>query len=135
MWKVNPLMGSLFISDKLKYLGLIAEAGLRLEYWMPGKFVDEAVANPDAPIADAIREAYYADSYGLGDRRFKMRLLPKFSASFPVRGKPGVVLQLRTQYRHAPPRVSFIPDWIPMPTEVPGIYRQSGPEPGSGHQL
>lgn len=26
VWKVNPLSGALFISDKLKYLGLIAEA-------------------------------------------------------------------------------------------------------------
>ena len=106
VWKVNPLMGSLFISDKLKYLGLIAEAGLRLEYWMPGKFVDEAVANPDAPIADAIREAYYADSYGLGDRRFKMRLLPKFSASFPVR--ENQVLFFNYGHSTVMPHPSFI---------------------------
>ena len=85
VWKVNPLMGSLFISDKLKYLGLIAEAGLRLEYWMPGAFVDNAIADPNAPVADVIREAYLEESNAIGDRYFKMRLLPKFSASFPVR--------------------------------------------------
>lgn len=85
VWKVNPVMGAFYISDKLKYLGLIAEAGLRLEYWFPGKFLDDAVANPATTIDDAFREAYYNDSYGLGERRFKMRLLPKFSASFPIK--------------------------------------------------
>ncbi len=85
VWKVNPVSGALFISDKLKYLGLIAEAGLRLEYWVPGKFLDDAVANPDATIAQAFRDAYYEDTYHIGERRFKMRLLPKFSASFPIK--------------------------------------------------
>ncbi len=85
VWKVKPLMGSFFASDKLKYLGLIAEAGLRLEYWFPGKFLDDAVANLDATIDDAFRQAYYDDSYVLGNRRYKMRLLPKFSASFPIK--------------------------------------------------
>ena len=85
VWKVNPLMGAFFISDKLKYLGLIAEAGLRLEYWIPGKFLDDAVANPDATIAQEFRDSYYNNSYNIGIRRFKMRLLPKFSASFPIK--------------------------------------------------
>ena len=85
VWKVNPVSGAFFVSDKLKYLGLIAEAGMRLEYWFPGKFLDDAVANPNTTIADAFRQAYYDDSYAMGDRRFKMRLLPKFSASFPIR--------------------------------------------------
>ncbi|MEZ5015282.1 MAG: TonB-dependent receptor [Chitinophagales bacterium] len=85
VWKVHPIGGATYISDKLKYLGLIAEAGLRLEYWMPGKFLDDAVADPRTTIADAFRQAYYDDSYALGNRRIKMRLLPKFSASFPIK--------------------------------------------------
>lgn len=85
VWKVNPLMGAFYVSDKLKYLGLIAEAGLRLEYWFPGKFLDDAVADSTTTIADEFRAAYYNDSYAMGDRRFKMRLLPKFSASFPIK--------------------------------------------------
>lgn len=85
VWHVKPLMGAFYGSDKLKYEGLIAEAGLRFEYWFPGKFVDDAVADPEAPIADAFRAAYYKDSYKLGNRYFKMRLLPRFSASFPIR--------------------------------------------------
>lgn len=106
VWKVNPLMGAFFISDKLKYLGLIAEAGLRLEYWFPGQFLDEAVADPNTTIADAFREAYYEDSYGLGDRRFKMRLLPKFSASFPI--KENQVMFFNYGHSTVMPHPSFL---------------------------
>jgi len=106
VWKVNPLSGAFFISDKLKYLGLIAEAGLRLEYWFPGKFLDDAVANPDATIDDQFREVYYDESYGLGDRRFKMRLLPKFSASFPV--KENQVLFFNYGHSTVMPHPSYV---------------------------
>lgn len=106
VWKVNPLMGAFFVSDKLKYLGLIAEAGLRLEYWFPGKFLDDAVANPNTTIADAFRQAYYDDSYGLGERRFKMRLLPKFSASFPI--KENQVMFFNYGHSTVMPHPSFI---------------------------
>ncbi|MBC8047558.1 MAG: TonB-dependent receptor [Fimbriimonadaceae bacterium] len=106
VWKVNTLNGAFFISDKLKYLGLIAEAGVRLEYWFPGKFVDDAVANPDAPIRDEFREAYFDDSYALGERRFKMRLLPKFSASFPI--KENQVLFFNYGHSTVQPHPSYI---------------------------
>jgi len=82
---VQPLKGSLYVSDKIKYKGLVAEVGGRLEYWMPGKFVDEAIANDASPIRDEIRAAYLENTIGLGNRRAKLRLLPKVSASFPIR--------------------------------------------------
>jgi outer membrane receptor protein involved in Fe transport len=85
VWRVRPIKGALFISDKVRHLGLIAEIGARLEYWFPGRFVDDAVANPESPIRDEIRQLYLDQTYSVGDRRFKMRLLPKFSASFPIR--------------------------------------------------
>ncbi len=85
VWKVNPLRGAFFLADKFKYLGLIADVGVRLEYWFPGQFVDQAIENPAAPIRDEIRQAYKDESYRLGNRYFKMRLLPKFSASFPIK--------------------------------------------------
>lgn len=84
VWKVNPAKGAFFVSDKIKYLGLIADVGFRLEYWFPGKFVDDAINDPEAPIRDEIREEYLNSTYALGNRRFKMRLLPKISASFPI---------------------------------------------------
>lgn len=85
VWRVQPSKGALFVSDKIKYRGLIAEVGTRVEYWFPGKFVDEAIQNPDAPIRQEIRDEYMNQTIGLGDRRFKIRILPKVSASFPIK--------------------------------------------------
>lgn len=106
IWKVNTFSGAFFLSDKLKYLGLIAEAGVRLEYWFPGAFADNAVADLNAPIAQGFRDAYYDDSYGLGERRFKMRLLPKFSASFPI--KENQVLFFNYGHSMVMPHPSYI---------------------------
>ena len=85
IWDVRPRQGSIYASDQIRYRGLIANIGARLEYWFPGDFVDEMVDNPDAPIPDEVREAYYNDTYNFFGNRFKMRLLPRISVSFPVR--------------------------------------------------
>ena len=85
VWKVNPLRGAFYASNKVKYKGLVAEVGGRMEYWFPGKFVDDAVKDDRSPIRDEIRADYMKQTLGIGNRRFKMRLLPKISASFPIR--------------------------------------------------
>lgn len=84
VWKVNPSRGGFWVSDKIKYKGLIAEIGGRLEYWMPGKYVDNAINNPDAQIRDEIRQDYLNSSINILGNRTKFRFLPKIAASFPV---------------------------------------------------
>ncbi len=85
VWKVNPQRGGFFVSDQIKYKGLIASVGGRFEYWAPGKYVDDAIANPDAPIRDEVRKNYLDNSTKIGNLRYKFRFLPKLSASFPIR--------------------------------------------------
>lgn len=85
IWNVRPARGAVFASDQIRYQGLIANLGLRLEYWFPGSYVDNFVDDPLSPIPDAIREQYKQDTYSLFGRRFKMRLLPRVNVSFPVR--------------------------------------------------
>jgi hypothetical protein len=82
IWRVKPTKGAFYVSDQIRYQGLIANIGLRLDYWFPGAYVDDAVANPDALIPDEIRKAYYNSTYNLFGNRFKMRLLPRMSVSF-----------------------------------------------------
>jgi len=85
IWHVKPNQFAFFISDKVKYKGLITELGLRYEVWSAGKFVDDAVNNPSSPVRQEIRESYIRNTFKLIDRRYKMRLLPRLSASFPIR--------------------------------------------------
>jgi outer membrane receptor protein involved in Fe transport len=85
IWKVNVQRGALFVTDKIKYKGLVADLGLRFEYWAPGKFVDDAIDNPVSPIRDEIREDYKNSTVKMLGRRYKFRLLPRISASFPIK--------------------------------------------------
>ena len=84
IWRVKPRRGALFATAQFRYRGLIANIGGRFEYWAPGRYVDDLVDNPDAPILDGVREAYKSDTVGLFGLRTKMRLLPKVRVSFPI---------------------------------------------------
>ncbi len=83
-WKVRPATGGVFVEDEIRYKGIIANLGMRFNYWAPGTFADEAVANPAAPVLDAVREAYLDQTTALLGRRWKARLLPRLRVSFPV---------------------------------------------------
>ena len=85
VWKVDPQRGGIFITDKVRFKGLIASIGGRFEYWAPGKFIDDAINDPRSPIVDAIRQSYLDNSVKIGDLRYKFRFLPKIAASFPIR--------------------------------------------------
>jgi outer membrane receptor protein involved in Fe transport len=84
IWRVKPRRGALFATHQIRYRGLIANAGARLEYWAPGKYVDDLIDDERAPILDGIREAYRNDTFKLFGLRYKLRLLPKIRVSFPI---------------------------------------------------
>lgn len=85
IWNVSPSRGAFYITDQIRYQGLIANLGLRLEYWFPGAYVDRFVNDPLSPIPQQIRDDYNDSTYELFGNRFKLRLLPRINVSFPVR--------------------------------------------------
>lgn len=84
VWAAKPATGGLFFQDQIRYKGITAFVGGRFDYWAPGKFADDAVANPDAPVVDAVREQYMDQTTPFMGRRWKARLLPKLKVTFPV---------------------------------------------------
>ncbi|MEM8898004.1 MAG: TonB-dependent receptor [Bacteroidota bacterium] len=84
VWNVSPATGGLFFQDEIRYKGIIAVLGARLNYWAPGKFVDEQVESQNALILDVTRENYLNETTKLFGRRWKARLLPRINVSFPV---------------------------------------------------
>ena len=84
IWRVKPNNGGLYFSDKITYKGIIASLGMRFNYWAPGKFADDAIANPNAPVIDQVREDYVKNTVKVMGLRYKARLLPKINVSFPV---------------------------------------------------
>ena len=84
VWLARPSEGGIFFQDQIRYKGIIAFVGARLMYWAPGKFADDAVNNPEAPVVDEVREQYMEQTFGLIGKRWKARFLPKLRVSFPV---------------------------------------------------
>jgi outer membrane receptor protein involved in Fe transport len=86
IYKVYPALGSFYAQDNINFSGMILNFGLRLDYWFPGKYVDDAVANPEVvTIPDEIRQEYYDETYEwFNGARFKARLSPRLGISHPV---------------------------------------------------
>ncbi len=84
IWSVKPNNGGFFFSDRISYKGIIANLGMRFNYWAPGKFTDEAVNSESAPVIDQIREDYTNHTIKIFGLRYKARILPKINVSFPV---------------------------------------------------
>ncbi len=86
IYKVHPARGSFYAQDNVNFSGMILNFGLRMDYWFPGKYVDDAVNNPDVvTIPDETRSKYKDDTFGwFGDRRFKARLSPRLGISHPI---------------------------------------------------
>ncbi|MGE5364749.1 MAG: TonB-dependent receptor [Bacteroidota bacterium] len=85
-YKVYPATGAFYAQDNINFSGMILNFGLRLDYWFPGKYVDDAVNNPDViTIPDQTRKDYKNDSFKFfGDRYFKARLSPRLGISHPI---------------------------------------------------
>lgn len=84
IYRVYPADGAIYIQDDIRFEGFFLNAGLRLDYWFPGKYVDDAIENEDNILTDEMRNQYKEDTYNFFGRRFKMRLMPRLGVSFPI---------------------------------------------------
>ncbi|MEM8598632.1 MAG: TonB-dependent receptor [Bacteroidota bacterium] len=102
VWRVKPRQTAFYAENQFRYRGLIANVGLRWEFWAPGGFVDDLVddaidfydaeaAGEDVserirvPILEQVARDYLEETYSVFGARWKTRLLPKVRVSFPVR--------------------------------------------------
>lgn len=85
IYRVHPNFGAFYVQDKIVFQGLIANVGLRMDYWFPGEFVDNAVQNPEVlSISENTRKAYLDETYSLFGHRWKARLSPRIGISHPI---------------------------------------------------
>lgn len=89
-WRVKPQRGALYINDKIRYNGLIANIGGRFEYWAPGEYVDRRVketleGTAFSTIPEFVAQAYLDETTEIFGLRYKFIFLPKINVSFPVR--------------------------------------------------
>jgi len=84
MYRVFPADGALYAQDDIKFEGFYLNVGLRLDYWFPGKYVDDAIGDEANILTDEMRQQYQDNTYQLFGRHFKMRLMPRLGVSHPI---------------------------------------------------
>ncbi len=84
IYRVNPADGAFYIQDDIRFKGFYINGGMRLDYWAPGQFADDAVQDTTTVLTDGIREKYRDDTFELFGRRVKARLMPRLGVSFPI---------------------------------------------------
>jgi len=85
VYQVYPSMGDLYAQQNLTFKGMVLNYGIRLDYWFPGKYVDDAVKDTNVvTIPNATRIAYEEDTYNIFGRRAKLNLSPRIGISHPI---------------------------------------------------
>ena len=84
-YRVYPNAGAAFIQDRIVYDGMIVNIGLRYDYWFPGKYVQDAIDDPETiTITDAARTMFKDETFSLFGYRGKGHLSPRLGISHPV---------------------------------------------------
>jgi outer membrane receptor protein involved in Fe transport len=84
IYRVYPADGAFYAQDNIKFEGFYLNAGLRLDYWMPGKFVDRAIEDTTNLLTSTMRQQYKDNTFKLFGNRYKLRLMPRLGVSHPI---------------------------------------------------
>jgi outer membrane receptor protein involved in Fe transport len=86
IYSVKAAQGALYAQDNVTLSGMILNVGLRLDYWAPGKYVDDVAKDTSSAliVSPALRTQYLDHTFNFLGRRMKARLSPRVGISHPV---------------------------------------------------
>jgi outer membrane receptor protein involved in Fe transport len=86
IYSVYPAQGALYAQENITMGGMILNFGLRLDYWFPGKYVDDICRDTSNAyiVPLALRQEYLQSSTTIFGRQMKARLSPRLGISHPV---------------------------------------------------
>jgi outer membrane receptor protein involved in Fe transport len=86
IYNVNPALGAVYAQDNITLKGMILNFGLRLDYWLPGKYVDDIAKDTSSSliVSKGLRQQYLDNTFGLFGRRVKARISPRLGISHPI---------------------------------------------------
>ncbi len=124
IYRVFPAIGGAYVQDDITFSGMILNAGVRLDYWFPGKYVDDAIKDTSLFIlTPAMRRQYRNETFTLFDRHYKMRISPRIGVSHPVSNN----MMLFFNYGHFSkwPKPQFVYAKL-GPTSASGSFQKFG---------
>jgi len=84
-FNVSTDYGSFYLQDRITFDGMIANLGIRYDYWFPGQYLEDAVADSSVlTITDAARAKFYDETFQFAGSRAKGHLSPRLGISHPV---------------------------------------------------
>ena len=88
-YNAKTYFGAFYLQDRIIFQGMTLNLGLRTDYWIPGRYVEEAIEDTsNIIITDDAREIFKNETFDfpwLNDPfKMKARLSPRFGISHPV---------------------------------------------------
>jgi hypothetical protein len=85
MYRAHTTFGAFYVQDRIIFEGMTVNLGMRYDYWFPGKYVENAINDPNTVIiTDAAREKFNEETFELFGYKGKGRFSPRFGISHPV---------------------------------------------------
>ena len=88
-YNAKTYFGAFYIQDRISFQGMTLNFGFRTDYWIPGRYVENAILDTNSIIiTDQARDLFFKETYKMpwfGDPyRLKARLSPRFGISHPI---------------------------------------------------
>jgi len=88
-YNARTYFGAFYVQDRIAFEGMTLNIGFRGDYWIPGEFVENAIADTNTVIiTDDAKALFMEETFRfpwIGDEyRMKARLSPRFGISHPV---------------------------------------------------
>ncbi len=84
-WNVTTDYGAIYFQDRITFDGMIANLGIRYDYWFPGQYLEDAVADSSVlTITNAARAKFYEETFEFMGNYGKGHLSPRLGISHPV---------------------------------------------------
>lgn len=86
IYSVDPAQGAVYAQDNITLSGMLLNFGVRMDYWAPGKYVDDICSDTSSHlvISQGLRQKYLQDTFEIFGRRFKARVSPRLGISHPI---------------------------------------------------
>ncbi|TKJ42440.1 hypothetical protein CEE37_01800 [candidate division LCP-89 bacterium B3_LCP] len=106
-YNAHTAAAALYVQDKIEFEGMIANVGLRFDTWFPGKYIENAVADPNTvALTDEARQYFYDNTFEFLGYRGKGHLSPRLGISHPI--TEGDVLFLSYGHFSQRPKYAYV---------------------------